>query len=434
VSDKARAPRGPAGLAPAAGAGLRKALAAALGAKHGPAAWFALSALRRGGGPGDAARAYRAQLAWERGDSARAEAAWRRLAQRSPANPDWPLWLSNAARTRGEFASAERILVEARERGAGGQAIEMTIEHYARWLRRSNIAPAEAEALVNDPEAPPYRLLHASIFLSTEGRLDLARRGLARVADHPRHGWQARTELAALDSIERSGLQHSLPGTLSPARPHVLVRQPRSETLAIVFMPPAGGFGATANAIQAMLGANPPNALYLYDSAALYHLAGTDRFGPGYPAMIEGLRRLAAELGARRVVTLGPSAAGFTAIRAGIDIGADSVVAAGAVTSMTEAAMHSDGRMPGTRTRLLECVPEQARDLKPDLVDGAARTRVHLFYGDSNREDSMHAHHLGGVPGVTLHPIDDLGMHDPFGELLLRGETGALEPLLAGIS
>ncbi|MEA3050894.1 MAG: hypothetical protein QOG84_2730 [Sphingomonadales bacterium] len=429
---EAGAPRRPAVFVPAAGDGLRKALAAALGAKHGGAAWFALSALRRGGGPGDAARAYRAQLAWERGDSARAEAAWRGLAGRSPGNPDWPLWLSNAAATRGEFAAAERILVEARERGAAGPALEMTIEHYGRWLRRSNIAPAEAEALVNDPGAPPYRLLHAAIFLSTEGRLDLARQGLARVAGHPRHGRQARTELAALDALERGGLQASLPGTLSPARPHVLVRRPGSDTLVIVFMPPAGGFGGTANAIQAMLGTNPPHALYLYDSKALYHLAGTDRFGDGYSAMVDGLRRLGGELGVRRVVTLGPSAAGFTAIRVGLDIGADAVVAAGAVTSMTAEAMHADGRMPGTRSRLLESVPEQARDLKPDLVARAGRPRVHLFYGDSNREDGMHAHHLSGVPGVTLHPIADLGMHDPFGELLLRGETGALEPLLAG--
>jgi hypothetical protein len=432
MTDEARAPRRPVGLVPATGAGLRKALAAGLGARHGAAAWFALSALRRGGGPGDAVRAYRAQLAWERGETAQAEAAWRQLADRAPGNPDWPLWLSNAARTRGEFASAERILVEARDRGAGGPALEMTIEHYGRWLRRSNIAPDEAEALVKDPEAPPYRLLHASIFLSTEGRLDLARQGLARVAGHPRHGRQARTELAALDAIEPGGLQASLPGTLSPARPHVLVRQPGSETLVVVFMPPAGGFGGTGNAIQAMLGSNPPHALYLYDSNALYHLAGTDRFGPGYAAMVEGLKSLAAELGARRVVTLGPSAAGFTAIRVGIDIRADAVVAAGAVTSMTAAAMHADGRMPGTRARLLDCVPEQARDLRPDLIEQGGRTHVHLFYGDANREDKMHAHHLRGVPGVNLHPIEDLGMHDPFGELLLRGRTDALKPLLAG--
>jgi hypothetical protein len=428
------APRRPAGIVPAAGDGVRKALVAGLGARHGAAAWFALSALRRGGRPVDAVRAYRAQLAWERGDSARAEAGWRGLAERAPRNPDWPLWLSNAARTRGEFATAERILVEARDRGAGGPALEMTIEHYGRWLRRSNIAPTEAEALVNDPGAPPYRLLHASIFLSTEGRLDLARRGLARVAGHSRHGRQARTELAALDALETAGLQHSLPGTLSPARPHVLVRQPGSEALVVVFMPPAGGFGATANAIQAMLGAKPPHALYLYDSNGLYHLAGTDRFGPGYAAMVDGLRSLAAELGIARMVALGPSAAGFTAIRVGVDIAADSVVAAGAVTSLSPEAMRADGRMPGTRSRLLECVPEQARDLKPDLVALGGRTRIHLFYGDSNREDRMHAHHLADAPGVTLHPIADLGMHDPFGELLLRGETDALEPLLSGIS
>lgn len=419
------------GIAPAAGAGLRKALVAGLGSKHGTACWFALSALRRGGRLADAVGAYRAQLAWERGHVAQAEAGWRRLAERAPKNPDWPLWLSNAARTRGEFATAERILIEARDRGARGQALEMTIEHYGRWLRRSNIAAAEAEALVKDPEAPPYRLLHASIFLSTEGLLEQARKGLARVGDHPRHGRQARTELAALDAIERRGLEGRLPGTLSPARPYVLVRQPGADTLVVVFMPPAGGFGATANATHAMLGRNPPHALYLYDSNGLYHLAGTDHFCRGYDAMVHGLKRLAAELAVSRVVTLGTSAAGFTAIRAGIDIGAHAVIAAGAVTSMTEAAMNADGRMPGTRARLLECVPEHARDLKPDVVERDGRTPIHLFYGDGNREDAAHARHLRAVTGVTLHPIHDLGMHDPFGELLLRGRSDALEPLLA---
>jgi hypothetical protein len=420
-------------LAPAAGDRLRKGLVAALGQKHGAASWFALSALRRGGGPRDALLAYRAQLHWECGDSAAAEAMWRGLAARAPRNPDWPLWLSNAARTRGDFAGAERILLEARDRGAGGDALGMTIEHYGRWLRRSNIAPAEAEALVRDPEASPYRLLYASIFLSTEGALDLARVGLERVAGHPRHGRQARTELAALDALEGAGLQASLPGTLSPARPWVLVGQPGSDTLVIVFMPPAGGFGATGNATQAMLGARPPSACYLYDSRALYHLAGTDRFAGGYAAMVDGLKAVAAETGARRVVTLGASAAGFTAIRAGLDLGADAAIGAGAVTSMTAGAMQADGRMPGTRTRLLDCVPEQARDLRPELIAEAGRMQVHLFYGRDNREEAMHAEHLAGVAGVALHRIDGLGMHDPFGELLLRGETAALEPVLWGL-
>jgi hypothetical protein len=425
-----RAVRRRGALAPAAGAGLRKALVAGLGTRRGTAAWFALSALRRGARPGDALRAYRAQMLWERGDSPAAEAMWRELAGRAPRNPDWPLWLSNAARTRGEFAAAERILVEARARGAAGPALEMTIEHYGRWLRRSNIAPAEAEALVRDPEAPPYRLLHASIFLSTEGAFDLARQGLERVADNPRHGRQARTELAALEALERGGLQGSLPGTLSPARPWVLVRQPCSDTLVIVFMPPAGGFGATANATQAMLGRQPPHACYLYDSRALYHLAGTDRFGPGYAAMVDGLKGVIAGSGAGRVVTLGASAAGYTAIRAGLDIGADAAIAAGGVTNMTAVAMAADGRLPGTRARLLDCVPEHARDLRPELVAHGGRMQVHLFYGDANREDAVHARHLAGVAGVTLHRVEGLGVHDPLGELLLRGETAALEPML----
>jgi hypothetical protein len=148
--------------------------------------------------------------------------------------------------------------------------------------------------------------------------------------------------------------------------------------------------------------------------------------------MVDGLKALAAETGARRVVTLGPSAAGFTAIRAGLDIGADVAIGAGAVTSMTAVAMQADGRLPGTRSRLLECVPEQARDLRPELIAEGGRMRVHLFYGGDNREEAMHAEHLADVSGVALHRIDGLGMHDPFGELLLRGETAALEPILGG--
>lgn len=382
---------------------------------------------------GTARRARLAEAAWSRGDIEGARELWQSLAEDEPNNPDWVLKLSQAASANAELELAERILVDAHNRGVSNPEMESAITHYQRWRRRSNTAIDDAIAIVSDPKASPFKVFYSAVYLSSEGLLEPARTGLNRLLDNRRLAHSARAQLAALDVLEKTDANErpNMPGWLSPARSSAVVRAPGSDTVVIAFAPVGGLFGVPINVVHAML-PRGVNAIYLYDSKHLNHMTGTDRFGPGYQSMISGLRGMVAEMGARKVITLGPSSAGFTAIYAGLDLEADGVVAFSPPTNATLANMEKDGRFPQIRLRTSRETPEAMIDLRPRLENRTACSRIGIYYGDDQPQDRMHAEHLAGVRGVTLNPISGLGTHDSVSELVLRGQTDALERFVRG--
>jgi hypothetical protein len=376
-------------------------------------------------GPAHSARL--AEEAWSRGDMRAARKLWQSLADEEPYNPIWSLRLSRIASACGDHELAEKILLDAQDRGATNEELEMGVVHYQRWRRRSNTAVEDAIATVSDTDASPFKVFFSSVYLSSEGFLEPAREGLNRLVDNRRLGHSARAQLAALDILEKTDPRHraSIPGWLSPARNSAVVRAPGSDTVVVAFAPPGGLFGVPVNVLHAMLPADV-NAIYLYDSRQLYHLAGTDRFGPGYQTMIAGLREMIADMGATNVITLGPSAAGFTAISAGMDLNAQGVIAFSPTTNTTLSNMEKDGRFPHIRLRTHELIPEMHRDLRPELENRQSCSRIEIYYGDDHPQDRMHAEHLAGVRGINLHPVSGLGTHDSVSELILRGHLDRL--------
>jgi tetratricopeptide (TPR) repeat protein len=376
---------------------------------------------------GAARRGRLADRAWARGDVEQARKLWQSLADDEPYNPIWSLRLSRIANAEGDYELAEKILLDARDRGALNEELENGIVHYGRWRRHSNAAIEEAIRTVSDLSASPFKVFFSSVYLSSEGRLEPAREGLNRLVNNRRLGHSARAQLAALDILEKTAPSRraDIPGWLSPARSSAVVRAPGSDTVVVAFAPPGGLFGVPVNVLHAML---PPNvnAIYLYDSKQLYHLAGTDRFGPGYQTMISGLRETIADMGAKNVITIGPSAAGFTALCAGLDLKAQSVVAFSPPTNTMRANMEADGRFPHILLRSLREIPQFERDLRPQLEDRDCCPQIDIYYGGDHPQDRMHAEHLDGVRGVNLHPVSGLGTHDSVSELVLRGQLGTL--------
>ncbi|MFN6935286.1 MAG: hypothetical protein ACK4NZ_09050, partial [Tsuneonella sp.] len=172
-----------------------------------------------------------------------------------------------------------------------------------------------------------------------------------------------------------------------------------------------------ANAIHALLGPAPPNVLYLYDRLALFHLAGTDRFGGGYREMIRGIKDCADAIGAKRVMTFARCAPGFTAIKAGLDLHAERVIAISPVTTMTTNDMSEDARAPVLQRRLAQALPEHERDILPQLMR-QNDTRFDIFYNRAHRRDSEYARRISAAPHVTLHPLDEPRQRDPIERLL----------------
>jgi hypothetical protein len=404
------------------------AVGRALGRRHREAldaAWYAAQA---GHPVGQWPTAYRAALRWSRGDAEGAEPLWQQLENTAPLAALWPLQRSVAARLRGDPMAQERILSAACDRGVDDPVLVERLEQARQVAGATGSQDAEALKLVDAASTPAAPLFWASVHLSSIGRFEQARTGLQRLIANSRLSWEAQVQLLALDLIERYGTDQLTPGWFSPKRSSALV-QTRSDTLLVVFLPPGGSFGLSANPILAMLGPEPPNVLYLYDSQTLFHLNGTDRFGAGYGAMIDGISTCAAEIGASRLMTLARCAPGYTAIRAGIDLAADRVIAISPVTTITPEDMHEDGRTPVLQRRLTEIVPEQSRDLLPD-IRAQTRTDLRIFYNRAHERDRGYAERLRGADCVTLYPLEEPLRRDPTEKLLRGAERSILQAMV----
>ncbi len=280
-----------------------------------------------------------------------------------------------------------------------------------------------------DPAASLNKVYQAACYLMAQNRLDGARAGFVRLFGHAKYDSLVRGYLAAIDLMAEGRAQGrpDVPGWVSPVENSILVREPSSDTLVVGFALPSSALGLTLNAVHAMLSSTGVNALYLYDSRQVFHLAGTDRFGPGYQAMLDGIRALAAELGTRRLITLGGSATGYTAIRAALDLEADGALAFGPVTLMLPTASYGVARSAHTLKRLIEHIRPMMKDLRPLVEAHKPHPRIEIYYSALNRRDRMHAGNLAGLPGVNLHPVAGLARHDCLTEMALRGRRDLLD-------
>jgi hypothetical protein len=371
---------------------------------------------------------HEAEYAWWQGDSDAAIPLWRKLEEAQPKRAKWPLAIARATSERGDFETAERTLRDAQARGIADDGVDVAVQRYSRMSRRSNAGPDEAEAIVADPAASAGKVFYSAFFLMGHNRLEAARAGFERLLADKEHGPQARGHLAALARLEERRAQGlpDIPGWLSPAESFVLVREPSSDTLVVGFTLPLGTLSLSVNAVHTMLSSKGVNALYLYDSRQVFHLAGTDRFGPGYQAMLGGIRALAAELGTRRLITVGSSATGLTALRTAMDLDADGALLFSGQTTMPANAVGASARSAHTVARLRANILPMMKNLRDD-VSAHPRQHVELYYGARERRDRMHAANLAGLPNVTLNPIEGLARHDSLNEMVVRGYRDLLD-------
>ncbi len=370
-----------------------------------------------------------AEMAWWQGDAISAIEHWRGLEGAEPSLAQWPLKISRALVECGDFAAAEQVLSNAKARGVEGEDVDLSLSRCLRASRRLNSAIEDAEAVVADPTAPPRTVFDAGFYLMTQNRFEGARMGLTRLLDDKGHGSIASGMLAALSVLEqaRADGRPDIPGWVSPAQSSILIREPSSDTLVVGFALPSSALGLPLNAVHAMLSSKGVNALYLYDSRQVLHLAGTDRFGPGYQAMLDGIRALATELGTRRLITMGGSATGYTAIRVALDLDADGVLAFVPQTMMPRDASYGVVRSAHTLNRLKQFASPMMTNLRGVVEARRPRPRIEIYYGEGDRIDRMHAGNLAGLDKVHLNAIRGLRRHNVLAEMVRRGYRDLLD-------
>jgi tetratricopeptide (TPR) repeat protein len=148
------------------------------------------------------------------------------------------------------------------------------------------------------------------------------------------------------------------------------------------------------------------NAVYLKDFERLLYLRGVRSLGGGQ-ATLTALRRLQRQIGSPRLCTIGTSDGGFAAIRYGVWLGAERIIGFGAPTHR---APHLDAFAVLQRRHAAQ-LPERNVDLRVFLGSRRHSSCIALHYGEQMPRDRVHAVHLAGLDGVTLHPISELNDH-----------------------
>lgn len=152
------------------------------------------------------------------------------------------------------------------------------------------------------------------------------------------------------------------------------------------------------------MAALPVTAIYLKDFNRLRYMVGVESLSHDYQGTILALRGMLRALGVTRLCTFGNCDGGFAAIRYGLELGAERIIAfAPATHTPQDAAAKFERGRNLKRLRFAERVTKEMSDLKPFIEAKLGGSQIELFYAEGDPRERMHALHLAGVAGVSLH-------------------------------
>lgn len=252
----------------------------------------------------------------------------------------------------------------------------------------------------------PTWTLQLALFALRVGQEQAGRDLLTAILKDHATGATAASLLAALDVL----------GPAAPRPPvgadaHVrIVRRPGARGTILVFGGFLGGLSYIPDRhLDGLLAKVPANVVYLRDPHGQVFFRGIPGLWQDDAAMQAGLAQLVAELGGGTVVTMGGSAAGYAALRAGLAIGAQQTLSfAGFVTLSTppaDEAAHSRQGMEELMTGAAD-----APDLRPLLLARPGYRFVQII-GDGYGPDLARAKLLDGIPQAQVIRLTGIDTH-----------------------
>lgn len=180
--------------------------------------------------------------------------------------------------------------------------------------------------------------------------------------------------------------------------------------------------------IDALFAAHHFNVIYLRDFGKRVYLRGVSALGADEDATIETLKRMAAELGGKRVIAMGSSSGGFSAMRMGALMGADIAVSFSGQTAL--ASYLDTTRVSAWNPNFFVKVQMEREgalpfDLLP-VLSQPSKTKFLQFYGSDDAEDTRQALRLKGLANVMLIPVRGVGDHFVVDHMIADGSFEAL--------
>lgn len=176
--------------------------------------------------------------------------------------------------------------------------------------------------------------------------------------------------------------------------------------------------------VQSWLRRRRCHAVYVRDPRSQFSITGLPGLAPDLDGCIAGLRRLADGLGATRRYCLGYSANGYSALRYGVGMACEAVLAFSPVTTL-DLKPDVRNRFPMIR-RLHQENPQLVDDVLPYYRRAENPPRLTIVYGAENRSDRWAAQRMAVLPGVRLVPVPGLADHDSMGVCMVSRRFGPL--------
>lgn len=249
-------------------------------------------------------------------------------------------------------------------------------------------------------------LFQFSIFALRAGEDEIGLETVRSLSATESVGPTARQMLAAL-----SVLAPAAPRDPVIADSHVrVVRKPSSRATIVVFGGLLGGLSYINDRyLDTLLATFQTNVIYLRDPHGRAFLKGVPGFGRDEGEMHDWLSGVLAELGSEAVVTVGGSASGYAAVRAGLAIGAGTVISLAGFVAPERA---EPGEHAQVSQALLELFGSECEgvDLRPALQSRPDMRLVHVV-GGSYAPDVSRARRLEGLPNARIVVLDDVNTH-----------------------
>jgi hypothetical protein len=279
------------------------------------------------------------------------------------------------------------------------QRLEVTL------VRELEIAYASGTAPAVVAHASPYQWANACHDLFEAGRIDI----VEYAARCLRPIYPELTYLATLVALFDAMPRHP-PAPLDfcddPTAEIQIVRRPDCDSVLLCFCAGQGTLGLPVNFIHQWLGRLPTSLVYIKDFRDLSGGCGFPTLGPDRAAAVAAFRRIADEVGGKKIYTLGVSFGGYSALYYGLELGALSVLSLAGATDYTPEFVKRLGPVPQKYLNLCKRAPDYTRDLRESCASALHRTRVLIAYSAGYPRDRQQAERIAGLPNVELVAVD----------------------------
>lgn len=279
------------------------------------------------------------------------------------------------------------------------QRLEVALVHELEIAYSSGTAPAVVE------HASSYQWANACHDLFEAGRIEI----VEYAARYLHTIYPELTYLTTLVALFDAMPRH-LPAPLAfcddPAAEIQIVRRSDCDNVLLCFCAGKGTLGLPVNFIHQWLGRLPASLVYIKDFRDLSGGCGFPTLGPDRASAIAAFRRIANELGGKRIYTLGVSFGGYAALYYGLQLEAISVLGLGGATDNTPEFVNTQGLVPPAYLRLWERAPDYTRNLRDTCELALHTTRILIAFSAGYPRDRQQAERIAGLPNVELVAVD----------------------------